>query len=97
MKKLFGLLIPMILIVFGEPCLADVPAADPRWFACTSNDDCLIIRGVCDWSAANKNFAAEAERHFESMMPYVECAPNLYHEPPPAAICKANVCTVEKE
>ena len=93
MKKF--LLLVMFLINVRAVGADELPKPDRRWFTCNANTNCVIVRGVCSWSAANKDSASDAEKYFASMMPFVECAPDGYPEPPPAAVCQEQRCGIE--
>src|SRR5580765_7090412 len=69
------------------------PEAKPEWFACSSSEECVVVKGVCDWEAVRRT-AMDAYEHFAAASrPMVECSP--LQEKKPGALCLTGRCFIE--
>lgn len=100
MQKISGKLaffaITILLSAACEPHADTPPSAEPKWFACETLAECMVIDGVCDWAAVNGQYALEARQFFDAIAPAVECQAGGYAEPKPEAVCVAQKCALKK-
>ncbi len=71
--------------------------ADPAWFQCAQDADCVVLEGECGWRAVNKTYTDAAQRFFDYLRPMVECAEGGYPEPRPPAVCRQRQCAVPEK
>ncbi len=92
MNKLFVL---VLLLGLAIPVAAQLEnKVNEVWFSCTADADCTVIEGACDWVAVNKAHSDEAQRYHDNIRPNVECMPDGYAQPKPAAICIESRCGI---
>lgn len=73
------------------------PQADPAWFACKTDADCMPVEGVCsEFSAVNAGFKTEYEKYRDAMRPMVECQALEKPAQPPEVGCIENRCSLKE-
>jgi hypothetical protein len=70
--------------------------AEPHWFACRADSDCMVEAGVCGQpQALNKNFVIQYRDFRVRLEQMVECAAHPGTEPQKQAQCVKQRCTVK--
>lgn len=67
-----------------------------KWYACRSNDECILSHDVCDGQASiNKEYLPEHESFIARVKPIVEChSEPLPDNPDVTAQCIKNKCAL---
>ena len=78
----------------GQTPVTPVVEAQPEWFACDTNTDCMATKSVCGGNASvNKKFDDLYQQFVKRMAPMVDCAP-IKEEPPAKVDCVQKRCAV---
>lgn len=70
---------------------------DPKWFTCTEDSQCLLVRGACGGpESVNEDFVDDADHYFKRMAMTVNCVGGYSDLKNFMAICVENKCTVKE-
>jgi len=68
-----------------------------EWYSCKENNDCAIIKGLCNWLAYSKNYKDEVtiaefrDAHLRDCEESPDFSGSI-----PEAICNNNICVLDK-
>lgn len=76
-----------------------VTEADPSWYVCEQDNDCMAVEGTCaSWSAVNRNFVGPFTVNRNAMNDQMGCSEaEAPATPPPGVGCIETRCTVKPE
>ena len=95
-------LVKLVIFLGFQILIVDISQAqekaEPKWFSCTEDKQCIVIDGGCGWTAVNHDYADAAEKYYRSMKPFIDCMPGGgYTESKPGIKCIKNQCQIAND
>jgi len=90
------LLVALIYTISFSNSLATSPVSTD-WYSCKSEEDCAIMKGVCNWLAYNKKYESEVRinEYRDAHLRDCEKSPDFSGDIPKIE-CESNICILSK-
>lgn len=99
--KIFSILIPILLTsnFVHAGAFDSCQKANPQWFECKANEDCVTITNPCGHptAAVNKKYADKAQRCNITAGAALSCASWTEGMPGTDPVCEAKICIGKKK
>jgi hypothetical protein len=80
-----------LLLIAALPLLAAADMPDADWHRCNSDQDCVLVPGICGQSAVNAAFTREATDYY-ARQPKKACGSVFWKPPANAVRCHLQSC-----